>query len=720
MQSYPVNQLSSSQTTHPRSESSSKIKLNCVLSDSCNEFFMELSDKTSIATLKRRISEKLNLDKANLFNVIFNEKNLTNFNQLKLSDIISPLSSSSRNENFYISNTNSNDLVSDNRSEQSTDLNSFQIKIVPYDTQSNFNKESKVKYMLECYNHFNENAHYYCFDCMKSFCALCVEEHTTHDFLDKYDYSKTNKEIVEGIIKNFVMNLRQKGNGKGICNNKYQNIMINKIIGKEVPDNNKDNNNNEIIRKKINDLGKCYDEYDINYNLNFKKKLNENFEDFRENLKKFKVICMNSLSDANAKLKKKMKNKTDEDKNLNDIIVVDDEYFKHLHSTIKELNIGKEALMKYITVKNEEMNNEIETKENFDKEIEKDIDNLIKKIKAKYTNIKFEDDNIFEIIQTESNNTIYENENLSNQSTMKLEDLHENNKNNNNSTELYLMKRKLNTDIVMYNLSTKKFEVKKEIKKENTKIKRFLNFSVYINYENNLYISGGKTKEEKCKNDFFKYNPLSNTLILLSPMINPRCSHSMIGINNEIYVIGGYNTNTCEKYSLSTNEWKSLPKLNSRERQVSTLFNINDTYLYSIFGFIRGENDNDNYGERLNIKNANSKWVKIVIKHSNIPKNEIKRFNVGLIKIKEGEFLVCGGENLKNEESDKIFRMHIKNDVIELEENKGEKLPIKCSFIDKEFYEIKNEKYGQFEMKKNNFVIYNLKKNKFKVKNFLL
>ena len=47
------------------------------------------------------------------------------------------------------------------------------------------------------------------------------------------------------------------------------------------------------------------------------------------------------------------------------------------------------------------MNNEIETKENFDKEIEKDIDNLIKKIKAKYTNIKFEDDNIFEIIQTE-------------------------------------------------------------------------------------------------------------------------------------------------------------------------------------------------------------------------------------------------------------------------------------------------------------------------------
>ena len=51
---------------------------------------------------------------------------------------------------------------------------------------------------------------------------------------------------------------------------------------------------------------------------------------------------------------------------------------------------------------------------------------------------------------------------------MKLEDLHENNKNNNNSTELYLMKRKLNTDIVMYNLSTKKFEVKKEIKKENT------------------------------------------------------------------------------------------------------------------------------------------------------------------------------------------------------------------------------------------------------------
>lgn len=716
MQSFPVNPPSS-QRTHPRSESSSKIKLNCVLSDSCNEFLMELSDKTSIATLKRRISEKLNLDNANLFNVIFNEKNLTNFNRLKLSDIISPSSSSSRNENFYITNTHSNDLKSDNRSEESTDLNSYQIKIVPYDTQSNFNKESKVKYMLECNNHFNENAHYYCFDCMKSFCALCIEDHTTHDFLDKYDYSKSNKEIVEGIIKNFLMNLRQKNNGKAGNKNKYKNIMINKIIGKEVPEISQDNNN-EIIRKKINDLGKCYDEYDINYNLNFKKKLNENFEDFRENLKKFKVICMNSLSDANSKLKKQIKNKTDEDKNLNDIIVIDDEYFKHLHSTVKELNIGKEALMKYATVKNEEMNNEIESKENFDKEIEKDIDNLIKKLKSKYTSTKFEDDNIFEIIQTESNNTIYETENFSNQTTMKLEDLHEDNKDTNISNQLYLMKRKLNTDIVTYNLSSKKFDVRKDIKKENSKIKRFLNFSVYINYENNLYISGGKTKEEKCKNDFFKYNPITNTLTLLPPMLTPRCSHSMIGINNEIYVIGGYNTNKCEKYCLSTKEWKSLPKLNSKERQVSTLFNINETYLYSVFGFIRGENDNDNYGERLNIKNANSKWVKIVIKHPNIPKNEIKRFNVGLIKLKEGEFLVCGGENLKNEESEKIFKMKAKNDVIELEENKNEKLPVKCSFIDKEFYEIKKEKYGQFEMKKKNLVIYDLKKNKFKVKNF--
>ena len=95
----------------------------------------------------------------------------------------------------------------------------------------------------------------------------------------------------------------------------------------------------------------------------------------------------------------------------------------------------------------------------------------------------------------------------------------------------------------------------------------------------------------------------------------------------------------------------------------------------------------------------------------------MKKFNVGIIKIKEGEFIICGGENGKNEESDCYLTMKVKSEGIEVEGNKEGKLPIKCSFIDKEFNKLKEGKYGQFEMKKNAFVIYDVKKNIFKVKN---
>ena len=703
MQNVQNNPSSSSISTHPRSESSSKIKLNCILSDSCNEFHMELSDATSIRTLKRRISEKLNLEKSKMFNVIYNEKNLTNFNQLKLSDLFSP--SSSRNENFYISSTH--DCDSENKSQSSgTELNSFRLKIEPYESQSRFS-QTKIKYMLECSNHFNENAHYYCFDCMKSFCALCIEEHSTHDFLDKYDYSKSNKEIVEGIIKNFILSLKQSANEQ--CKN---NAMINKIVGNDKIKKEEDSKGKKI-KELLNEVGKSYDEYCIDYEINFNKKLNEKFEDFKDNLKKFKIICMNNLS--NAKMKAKEKKKTcNDDANLNDIILIDDDYFKQLHSTVKELNKGKEALMNYINARNEEMNKEVDNKNKFDIEIQNDINSLIAKIKGRYTNkiSHSSSNNIIDIIQTESNNTIYETENFSDQSTMKLEDLDEGNNISN-----YIMKRKLNTDIIIYNPKTKQFDIRKNILQCNSKIKRFLNFSVYINANNLLYISGGKTKDDKCKNTFYKYSPNTNTLTQLASMLTPRCSHSMIDLNNEIYVVGGYNTNTCEKYLIQSNEWKNLPKLNSKERQVSTLFAMNNTTLYCAFGFIRGDSDGALYAEKLNTKISSSKWMKVNIKCNNIDKSELKKFNVGIIKLKEGEFIICGGENGKNEESDCYFTMKVKSEGIEVEGNKEKNIPIKCSFIDKEFNQFKEGKYGQFEMKKNSFVIYDVKKKIFKVKN---
>ena len=46
---------------------------------------------------------------------------------------------------------------------------------------------------------------------------------------------------------------------------------------------------------------------------------------------------------------------------------------------------------------------------------------------------------------------------------------------------------------------------------KNPKIKKFLHFSVFLNINNRLYISGGKDKEEKCLKDFYSYHYYTNT-----------------------------------------------------------------------------------------------------------------------------------------------------------------------------------------------------------------
>ena len=188
--------------------------------------------------------------------------------------------------------------------------------------------------------------------------------------------------------------------------------MINKIVGNDKIKKEEEGNGKKI-KELLNEVGKSYDEYCIDYEINFNKRLNEKFEDFKENLKKFKIICMNNLSNAKMKAKEKQKPCND-DANLNDIILIDDDYFKQLHSTVKELNKGKEALMNYINARNEDMKKEFELKNKFDIQIQNDINSLIAKIKSRYTNkiSHSSSNNIIDIIQTESNNTIYETEKL--------------------------------------------------------------------------------------------------------------------------------------------------------------------------------------------------------------------------------------------------------------------------------------------------------------------
>ena len=67
---------------------SSKVKLNCFLTDSFNEVKFEVDKKITLGTLKKKIIEEAHLNSNKKFSVLYNDKDFTNFNKLRLLDII--------------------------------------------------------------------------------------------------------------------------------------------------------------------------------------------------------------------------------------------------------------------------------------------------------------------------------------------------------------------------------------------------------------------------------------------------------------------------------------------------------------------------------------------------------------------------------------------------------------------------------------------------------
>ena len=703
---------------HPhRSHSVNKIKFNCFLSNSLNTFNLELPQKTSIRTLKRRISEQLNLSPKSTsntsFSVIYNDKNLTNFNQLKLSDII------------ISRNAKNNPSLNDSESSLSA-IDSLKLRIVPTEMseRSSTSTSYKLKTMLECSEHIDENAHYYCFECKVSFCALCIDKHSQHDFIDKATYAKTSKDIVDDIIRDMNMTIHEQYEHElNVYNDdKGRNEFIKTILGDVKNDNKqKINIDDDDVSKLFKELMNSYNEYLIQFNKEYMATLNMKVDDYKENLKKFKLICLNNLN--------KVKSVNNNNSNLSEIVLSNETYLINVHNTLKELSQGKKALISYITATNQEINNLLTNKTSFIQDIKTSLTTLLNTFKSKniptHTHIYTSSQDYLQT--SESNYTIYEYDSLSLTSnslsrTLNIEDL---------SNDQYIMKRRLPHEIVQYNITTKQFTHIKNLNCSKSTFKKFLPLSVFINHNNMLYISGGKDKTtNKQTNSFYVYSPMTSKLKQLSNMLHPRCSHSMLVINKHLYAVGGYNNNTSEKYSFDINQWCSLPKLNVKERQVSTLFNMNDKYLYCAFGFINGVSCNDvDYAEKLDL-NKKDKWRLISFKVNVGSKIDLKRYNVGIVRIKEGEFVILGGENAQNEESDCVFQMKViktGNEKIEINEMKDGKdkkgggllkMPIKCSFIDKEFKEVKKGKFAMFEMKKNRFVVYNYVKGEFKVKEF--
>lgn len=897
-----INNISRNNTQLP----SSKVKLNCFLTDSFNEVNFEVDKKITLGTLKKKIVEVANLNSQKKFNILYNDKDFTNFNKLRLADIIDP-------DTARMSHT------------EPTGFNTIKLKIVPTDLdESILSTDSKFKQMLECNLHPRENAHFYCLNCNLSFCALCIDKHLTHDFLDKYDFSKSKQEIVKTILRNMLAMIKEKKKKESF------NVISEKILNNEKNLEFFDDLNlkEKNVIENIKLIWANYEQFSNEYKNIINNLIEKKVNDFNQNLLKFKMICINNLSEA--------QKSTDE----SDIITLDNDYFQSFHQTLKELNIGRDALMNYLEVRNSECDYIINEFIKFDEEIMTDLKNVLNKIQNKnlffkelflkneensdneinkqdknveeekddINNIEFNNnkneenendlndlnDNInieeikknngfFEnkndinnlnnidntnkinyihnndlinntknILSDNDNNGIYnslevsllsnqdevnvhqyidatfdananEHEILLNESPKKLnndssnnnyildepntlinkDNNYENNLNNNNqdlkmvksqsscgfndnieeygeggnslirkinnlnkkefntiqvknnepknnnninninninitgkiflnknnSTDKiylnpkihnkYIMKRKLLKEIYIYNIKEKRLESIKDFKKDQNLFKRFFQFSIYLNAKNNLYISGGKTKEEQISNSFYCYNYEQNTLTVLPEMINPRCSHSMIYINNhiindELFIIGGHGINTGERYSFRTQKWKLLPCLHTKERQVPTLICYGD-YLYTIFGFVNGKKNSYILGEKINL-NKLEKWEMINVKYNGIDEDKLNKFNVGVIKLSNDSFLIVGGEINTGGETDDVFKLDFKgNDEIVISET-NLKLPCPASFIDKNFIPLDQKKFAQFDMKKSNFIFYDMLTNKFGMK----
>jgi hypothetical protein len=641
-----------------------KLKLKLHISNSetkDDERLLEVDQFISVRALKKNIQSSLNLGK---FQILHNNKDILENDKTKLCELFTA---------------------------RETGIE-LKVNVLPKRFKSSklVRKKKRLKYMLECTIHNRENAHYFCFVCRLSFCTICLQDHKGHDYIDKYEYSKSSEELVNGIMEEFITDIKKLEDNKKA--NIFSHILDNRELSQTTDCN--------LVVQYLDELKQTYSQYSTISQRFLRTKSVQKVEDFKENLLKYKSICLSSIANS------KNFNKTE--------TIVEEDYFLEIHKTVNELSLGKEALVKYMDMLNKKFEDEKNQYREFSNEIALDLMSLINKIKNKIVSI----DNSYPITENIFENLGFsdiclnelDNEGLEMQSKL----LSESKLSTSMSIidDRFIMKRRLSKDpdIILYDTEKKTFHIKK-IKSVDRNFKNFLEFSVYINVDNLLYISGGKTKKGVSSSDFYSFNSITYELNRLPNMLKERCSHSMVATSTHVYAVGGYSNNTSERYCLKDKNWTKLPDLNFKERQVSTLF-LYDKFIVCIFGYINNVDINeDYYFERLNTEDC-LRWEKIKLINNLMLDTTI--FNVGVIQLSTNQFLICGGEQYRGEETDHVYLLDMGNNSLGLN---GLKLPVKCSFIDKNFVKYSN-KFAQYEMKRNNLLIFDSSKCKFSIKSF--
>jgi hypothetical protein len=221
-------------------------------------------------------------------------------------------------------------------------------------------------------------------------------------------------------------------------------------------------------------------------------------------------------------------------------------------------------------------------------------------------------------------------------------------------------------------------------------ISNFLKNIATVNTGKLLYISGGELSPGISSDLFFLYNPIIHSLQRRENMPVAKHSHSLVFSNDFIYSVGGYKTNTCEKFDTKTGKWTKLSSLNCEERTHPILY-VHNGFLYCFFGYSSGEYLNT--VERLNIKSTKSRWEPVPY---NNPSNiELGRIGSGIISTKDGIHIIAG----KNKEilSSVLFYDFKQNNFILQDFNLEEP----SYFKESNFIKFKDGDHGLFNVELN-------------------
>lgn len=236
-------------------------------------------------------------------------------------------------------------------------------------------------------------------------------------------------------------------------------------------------------------------------------------------------------------------------------------------------------------------------------------------------------------------------------------------------------------------------------------LKKFNVYSSFCSGRGVFYISGGENEKQNNIKDIVQlygnfisinmnmltkeknYDKLDiNTILNKLPSLNvERSWHSMIFIpNNYIFIVGGINTKSVERYDIGKNEIKEDSELKEKRCEPSLCL-VNNNYLYAFCGFYPFKDFNDNI-ERCDLLKKKREWELITIS------SNIKASFFGISFFKDDQILLISSKDNMDDEN-KNYEVKIGKDEDTPDEIKETVIQFNGmrTFKDKFFYPINED-----------------------------